>query len=83
MTEMPAQEPDDLTGHLQTRDVRVQQQPIDALDLERHVTLEHVIDVHHARHNRMVNAKGGLCPPGRPALDGGRPGGGPDPLPLM
>jgi len=56
--------------------VRVQVQPIDAFDLERHMTLEHVVDVRHARTPpRMVNAKGGLCPADHSALKGG-PGGG-------
>ena len=64
MTEMPAQEPHQLAGHLQPRHIRVQQQPIDTLDLERHMTLEHVVDVRHARHRRMVTAEGGLRPPG-------------------
>jgi len=80
--QMAALEAHHLPAHLQVGDVRVQIQPIDTLDLERHMTLEHVIDVRHARHPRMVNAKGGLCPPARPARDGGRPGGGPAPLPL-
>jgi len=71
MTEMPAHKPHDLAGHLQARDVRVQQGPIDALDLERHMTLEHVVDVRHARHPRMVNANGGLRPPDHPASTGG------------
>lgn len=31
MPQMAAQEPHDLTGHLQTRHIRVQQQPIDTL----------------------------------------------------
>ena len=83
MTEMAAQEPHDLPGNLQAGHVRVQKQPVDTLDLERHMTLEHLVDVRHARHNAMVNANDWLCPPSRPALDGGRPGGGPAPLPLM
>ena len=69
MTEMTTQEPHDLTGHLQPRDVRVQQQPIDTLDLERHMTLEHVVDVRHARHPRSNDAT-------RPVPQRGRPGGG-------
>ena len=76
MTEMPAQEPHHLTGHLQPGHVRIQQQPIDTVNLERHMTLEHVIDVRHARHPRMVNAEGGLRPPGLTALDGGGREGG-------
>ena len=75
-TEMTAQEPDHLPADLQPRHIRVQIQPIDTLNLERHMTLEHVVDVRHARHRHMVNAEGGLCPPGLTALDGGRPGGG-------
>jgi|SRR5579875_1790331 len=83
MTQMLTQEADHLAADLQLRHIRVQVQPIDTLDLERHMTLEHVVDVRHARHAPMVNAEGGLCPPGLTTLDGGRPGGGPDPLPLM
>ena len=40
---MTTEEPHDLTGDLKPRHVRVQQQPIDTLDLERHMTLEHVV----------------------------------------
>ena len=50
MPEMLTQEPDHLPADLQVRHVRVQVQPIDTLDLERHMTLEHVVDVRHARH---------------------------------
>ncbi len=83
MPKMVTQEPDYLPADLQLRHVRIQVHPIDTLDLERHTTLEHVVDVCHARHPRMVNAEGRLCRPGLSALNGGRPGGGPDPLPLM
>jgi hypothetical protein len=73
---MSAQEPDQLPADLQARDVRVQIQPVHALDLERHMPIEDVVDVRHARHRRMVNAKDGLCPSGRPARDGGEAGRG-------
>lgn len=73
---MPAQKPNQLPADLQRRDVRVQIQPVDALDLERHIALQHVVDVRHARHSRMVNAKGRLRRLGLTALDEGRPGGG-------
>ena len=65
-----------MPAQLQRRQVRVQVQPVDAFDLERHVTLEHIVDVRHARHPRMVNAKGGLRPPDHPTLDRGEAGRG-------
>jgi len=68
---MATQETNNLSTDLHRRPIRVHLQPIDALDLERHVTLEHVVDVRHARHPRSMDAKGGLCPPGRRTLDGG------------
>ena len=75
MPEMATQEPHHLTADLQLRHVRVQIQPIDTLDLERHMTLEHVIDIRHARHPRSI-PKGRLC---RTAVThptgGGREGG--------
>ena len=73
---MAAQEPHHLPTDLQVRQVRVQIQPVDALDLERHMTLEHVVDVRHVRHRWMVNAKGRLCRPGLPACGGGGREGG-------
>ena len=63
VAQMPTQEAHNLATDLQIRHVRVQVQPIDTLDLERHMTLEHIVDVRHARHHRMVNATGRLCPP--------------------
>ena len=39
------------------------------------MTLEHVVDVRHARHPRSMNADGRFCLTGRPALnEGGREG---------
>ena len=72
---MPAQEPDDLPGDLQPGHVRVQKQPIDTLH-ERHIALEHVVDVRHAGHRSSMNAKGGLCPPAYPTCSGGGREGG-------
>ena len=82
MTEMAAQEPHDLPGNLQAGHVRVQKQPVDTLDLERHMTLEHLIDVSHARRQRSMNAMGPAPPTSRHAARGGRPGGGPAPFVL-
>ena len=73
---MPASRTDHLPADLQPRHIRVQIQPVDALHLERHMTLEHVVDVRHARHRHRVNAEGRLCPPGLTALDGGGREGG-------
>ena len=68
MAEMPAQEPHQLAANLQGRHVAVQQQPVNTLNLERHMTLEHVIDVRHARHPRMVTRRAGFAgPDSRPA----------------
>ena len=39
-----------LPAHLQIGDVGVQVEPVDAVQLEADMTLEHVIDVRHARH---------------------------------
>ena len=72
MPEMATEEPHDLAGHLQPRHVRVQQQPIDTVDLERHMTLEHVVDIRHARHPRRMTRPG-------PSLDGGGREGCPPP----
>src|SRR5262245_37201507 len=44
---MLGQEPGKLTGALQSRHVAMQVQPVDALDLERHVIPEYRIDVRH------------------------------------
>jgi hypothetical protein len=82
VAQVPALEAHDLPADLQVRDVRVQVQPIDTLDLERHMTLEHVVDVRLARHPRSMDQIGPALPDRRPAPRGGRPGGGPDPLPL-
>jgi hypothetical protein len=46
------------------------------------MALEHVVDVRHARHQRSMNAKRGLRPPGHPTRPGGGREGGPAPLPL-
>ena len=54
--EMVGQESHDLPGHLQVRNVRVQQQPIDTLHLERHVPVENLVDVRHRRHTNSLNA---------------------------
>ena len=73
LTEMPRQKPHHLPANLQARHIRVQIQPVDALDLERHMTLEHVVDVRHARHPRSMERKGRLC---RPDLSPPREGAG-------
>ena len=83
LTKMAAQEPHDLPADLQVRDVRVQVQPVDTLNLKRHMALEHVVDVRDARHPRSMTRIGPALPARRHEPDGGRPGGGPAPLPLI
>jgi hypothetical protein len=78
-----AQQPHDLTADLQVGDIGVEVQPVDTLDLERHIALEHVIDVHHARHMRSMTPPGPALPDRHPSPCEGRPRGGPAPLPLM
>ena len=78
---------DDLTTHLQVRDVGVQIQPVDAGEVEADMTVEHVVDVRHAGHARQRCApEGRLCRPdnlnSHDGRAGRRPGGGPAPLPL-
>lgn len=47
MPEMAVQETHHLPADLQDRDVRVQAQPIETLDLERHMTLEPELTTRH------------------------------------
>ena len=51
-----------LVADLEIGDVHVQVEPVHALDVEDHVTLEHVIDVHHAGHPHSVRARGTALP---------------------
>ena len=82
MPEMPTQEPHNLTGDLQPRHIRVEDHPVDALDLERHMTLEHIVDIRHARHPASMTAHAPRCHTQRPEPDGGGREGV-HPLPLM
>ena len=41
-----------LATDLKVRDVGVQVEPINAVDLKGHVTVEHVVDIHQTRHAR-------------------------------
>jgi len=76
MPTMRVQEPDHLPADLQIRDIRVQVQPIDTLDLERHMTLEHVVDVRHVSHPRSMTSIGPASPARRnEPTGGGREGG--------
>ena len=86
LPKMLGDEPNDLPADLQVRDIRVEIQPIDTLDLKRHMALEDVVDVRHARgarHRPSIHHEGRLRRPGAPSRHPGRPGGGPDPLPLL
>ncbi|MDQ1359144.1 MAG: hypothetical protein QOG44_3517 [Acidimicrobiaceae bacterium] len=78
--------PCDLPTDLEVRDIRVQVQPINALHLQRHMTVEHLVDVDNRRHHQSLPARGPALPARQPQLTrrsrGGRPGGGPAPLPL-
>jgi hypothetical protein len=84
--EMVMQEPGHLPRHLQLGHVRVQIQPIHAVDLEGHMPIEHLVDVGHRRHARSLHARGRALPTRQPHRSdgraGGRPGGGLPPLPL-
>jgi hypothetical protein len=66
LAQVPGDEPHDLPANLQIRDIGVQQKPVDALDLERHVRLQDVVDVRHARvgHGASIHQEGRLCRPG-------------------
>jgi hypothetical protein len=52
---MAGQEEHHLPAHLEVRDVRVEQHPVHALDLESHVTIEDLVDVR-LGHPPTVNA---------------------------
>jgi hypothetical protein len=82
LAQMARDEPHDLPTDLQARHVRIEIQPIDALDLQRHMTIENVVDVRHARHQRRIHHEAGPCPADAEPATRGRPGGGPVPLPL-
>ena len=60
---MRRQEPHDLTAHLQPRHVDVQQHPVNAGHLQRHMPIQHVIDVRHRCHHAIVTGQGRLCRP--------------------
>jgi hypothetical protein len=57
VAQMLFDEPVDLRADLQPLHVSVQIQPIDTLDLQRDVPVEHIVDVHHSsRHPNTMNA---------------------------
>src|SRR5207302_2925490 len=60
--QMVREEPDDLTRHLQVRDVGVQVDPVDALDLQRHVPVEDVVNVGDVRHRATFITAPGVWP---------------------
>jgi hypothetical protein len=76
--EMPAGASSDrgsylVAGNLQPRQVRPQRQPIDTLDLERHMTFEHVLDVRQPSTKHDPDRAGSAGPPPRtPAGEAGR-----------
>ena len=76
----------DLAANLEDGHVRVQVEPIDTLEFEPDVTVQDIVDVHDVRHGRRDSARGPALPvrqaQGINGRVGGRPGGGPDPLPL-
>ncbi|MGI8777458.1 MAG: hypothetical protein ACR2LJ_08745, partial [Acidimicrobiales bacterium] len=78
------QEPDHLAPHLQVGDVGVQVQAVDALDLQGHVPVQHVVDVHHVGHATSLVARRPALP-ARPTSplrrSSGRGPGGGDSLP--
>src|SRR5262249_27781 len=64
--EVALQEVVDLRPDLQAGHVGVQIQPVDALHLQGHMTVEHVVDIHHARHRTSVVARGPAEPARQP-----------------
>jgi hypothetical protein len=83
LAEVPGDEPHDLPADLKARHVRVEVEPVDALHIERHMTLKHVVDVRHARaasHRVSIQHDGRLCLPNAdPATRGEAGKGGPPP----
>ena len=83
--QMPGQEHHHLPTRLQVRHVGVQQHPVHALDLQRHMAVEHLIDIRRPRHTTSVTEQGPAPPtePNPPRDHPGRgPGGGPALPPL-
>src|SRR5438445_12946992 len=81
---MLLQEPLHLRTDLQVRDIRVQIQPIDALDLQRDMAVEDITDVHNTRHAPQAVASGPALPARNPrshASTSGEAGRGACPLP--
>jgi len=50
IAQMRGQEADNLPTHLQVRDVGVEVDPIQALQVQRHLPIEHIVDRHRRRH---------------------------------
>ena len=77
----------DLAADLHVGDVGVQVEPVDARHVEADMTVEHVVDVHHAGHPQMMRARGPALPARQAITTTARarrgPGGGPDLPPLM
>jgi len=54
--EVLCEEGDHLTADLQIGDVSIEQQPVDTVDLQADVTVQHLVDVHRVRHERRDSA---------------------------
>jgi hypothetical protein len=86
LTQMVA-EPVDLPAHLQIGDVGVEIETIHALNVQPHMPVKNLVDIHHAGHAKSCAHEGRLCRPDK--LDSpqgrvrGRPGGGLVPRPLI
>ena len=83
---MIAENGHDLAAHLQVRHIGVQIQPVDAVHVQADMTVEHLVDVHHAGHTHSMRARGPALPARQPQPPPGRAGGGRGevlPLPLM
>ena len=84
MTQVPGEEAHYLPADLKKRATGIEGQPVHALHPKADVPVQHLVDVHHARHAISVHREGRLVRPGahkpRPRT-GGRLGG-PAPLPL-
>ena len=85
---MFSEEGHDLAAHLQPRDIGVQVEPVDAIELEADVAVQKLLDVDHQRyalrHSAQQPALSARQTVGHISRVGGWPGGTcpPSPLPL-
>jgi hypothetical protein len=86
VAQMTGEEDHRLIPDLEIGHLGVEIQPVDTVDLQRHMPVQHVIDVRHARHTTSVDAGGRALPARQLTQALGRdrrgPGGGLALLPL-